>query len=122
LSSPSLETPRGPGRAKSSDLLTFDRLLTAPVIHIIYWCGLGLILLAGFAVIGAAAGLMLRGQGAAEKLIALPALVAGALLVVILALLWRALCEFYVAIFRISDDLRALREAGDAGHGPFANL
>ena len=59
-------------------------------------------------------------QGAAEKLIAVPALVAGALVVLIMALLWRALCEFYVAIFRISDDLRALREAGDAGRGPFA--
>ena len=31
------------------------------------------------------------------------------------ALLWRALCEFYVAIFRISDDLRALRESGQLG-------
>ncbi len=99
---------------KSWDLLTFDRLLTAPVIHIIYWCGLGLIILAGFAVIGAAVGLILRGDGVAEKLIALPTLVAGALIILILALLWRALCEFYVAIFRISDDLRALRRAGEA--------
>jgi hypothetical protein len=32
--------------------------------------------------------------------------------VVIMALLWRAICEFYVAIFRISDDLRALRDSG----------
>jgi Domain of unknown function (DUF4282) len=112
--------PHGTAKVRSWDLLTFDRLLTAPVIHIIYWCGLGLIILAGFAVVGAAVGLTLRGEGAAEKLIAVPALVAGALVVAILALLWRALCEFYVAIFRISDDLRALREAGEAGKGPFA--
>ena len=28
----------------------------------------------------------------------------------------RAFCEFYVAIFRISEDLRALRQASDADH------
>ena len=93
------------------DMLTFDRLLTGPVVHVIYWCGLGLIALAGFGVVGAAVGLSIRGEGV-EKLIALPALVAGALVVLGLALLWRAMCEFYVAIFRISDDLRALRESG----------
>ena len=30
------------------------------------------------------------------------------------ALIWRAFCEFYVAIFRIGDDLAALRRAADA--------
>ncbi|HSZ50876.1 MAG TPA: DUF4282 domain-containing protein [Caulobacteraceae bacterium] len=29
------------------------------------------------------------------------------------AILWRAFCEFYVAIFRISDDLAALRRAAE---------
>ena len=93
------------------DLLTFDRLLTGPVVHIIYWCGLGVIILAGFGVMGAAVGLSIRGEGV-EKLVALPVLVGGGLVVAAVALLWRAMCEFYVAIFRISDDLRALRESG----------
>jgi hypothetical protein len=53
-------------------------------------------------------GLTIRGEGV-EKLVALPALVVGALVVTGLALLWRAMCEFYIAIFRISDDLHALR-------------
>ena len=92
------------------DLLTFERLLTGPVVHVIYWCGLAIIALIGFAAVGAAVGLSIRGEGL-EKLIALPALVVGALVVMALALLWRALCEFYVAIFRISDDLHALRQA-----------
>jgi hypothetical protein len=35
--------------------------------------------------------------------------VVGALVVLALALLWRAACEFFVAVFRISDDLHALR-------------
>jgi hypothetical protein len=33
-------------------------------------------------------------------------LVVGALI-----LLWRAACEFYLAVFRISDDLHAMRQA-----------
>ena len=112
MNSPSREKPQ-PAHARVIfwDLLTFDRLLTGPVVHIIYWCGLGLIILGGFAVVGAAVGLSIRGDGV-EKLIALPALVAGALVVLGLALLWRAMCEFYVAIFRISDDLHALRQSG----------
>ncbi len=28
-----------------------------------------------------------------------------------MALLWRAMCEFYIAVFRISDDLNALRRS-----------
>jgi hypothetical protein len=111
LSSPSRERPQ-PGHARIIfwDLLTFEKLLTGPVVHIIYWCGLAVIALMGFAAVGAAVGLSIRGEGL-EKLIALPALVVGALVVMGLALLWRALCEFYVAIFRISDDLHAFRQS-----------
>jgi hypothetical protein len=111
LSSPSREKSEV-GRARPSfwDLLTFERLLTGPVVHIIYWCGLALIALIGFAAVGAAVGLSVRGEGL-EKLIALPALVIGALVVLGLALLWRAMCEFFVAVFRISDDLHALRRS-----------
>src|SRR5690606_23799912 len=36
------------------DLLTFDRLLTGPVIHLIYWAGLAILVLLGFSVVGAA--------------------------------------------------------------------
>ena len=42
------------------DLLTFDRLLTGPVVHLIYWAGLGLIGLMGFGLVGGAIGLALR--------------------------------------------------------------
>ena len=96
------------------DLLTFDRLIAGSIIHLVYWAGLGVIALLGFFVIGAAAGLALHNDGAAGWLLALPALVGGALAVIALALLWRASCEFYVAVLRISDDLRALRANDDA--------
>ena len=109
-------------KSKSSlmwDLLTFDRLVTGPVIHLIYWAGLGVISLVAFSSVGAAVGVALRETSILGKLLALPVAVAGLLVAAAMVLLWRAFCEFYVAIFRISDDLRALRqqaEAERAGH------
>ena len=99
------------------DLLTFDRLLTGPVVHLIYWSGLGIVLLVSFGVIGAFVGFLMRGDTPVEKLLALPVLVAGLLVVSALTLTWRAFCEFYVAIFRISDDLAALRQAAETQQG-----
>ena len=95
------------------DLLTFDRLIAGSIIHLVYWAGLGVIALLGFFAIGAAAGLALHNDGAAGWLLALPALVGGVLAVVALGLIWRASCEFYVAVLRISDDLRAIRANDD---------
>jgi hypothetical protein len=98
------------------DLLTFDRLVTGPVIHLIYWAGLGVVALFGFSVVGAAVGLALKEPGLQSLLLAFPVLIAGLLVAAAMVLLWRAFCEFYVAIFRISEDLRALRQASDADH------
>jgi hypothetical protein len=100
------------------DLLTFDRLITGPVIHLIYWAGLGVVMLLGFGVVGTAIGLALRDPSVMSVLLAIPALVVGLLIAAALALLWRAVCEFYVAVFRISDDLRAMRLADEADRGP----
>jgi hypothetical protein len=100
------------------DLLTFDRLITGPVVHLIYWAGLAVIVLFGFGVVGGSIGLALREQSVMSILLAIPTLVFGLLVAFILALVWRAMCEFYVAIFRISDDLRALRLAEDADRTP----
>lgn len=96
------------------DLLTFDRLVTGPVIHLIYWAGLGVISLVAFSSVGAAVGVALRETSILGKLLALPVAVAGLLVAAAMVLLWRAFCEFYVAIFRISDDLRALRQQAEA--------
>ncbi len=100
------------------DLLTFDRLLTGPVIHIIYWAGLALVVLGGFGTIGAAVGVAMREEGLMKFALAIPVLVAGFLVLVAGALLWRSFCEFYVALFRISDDLRAMRAAMERGLAP----
>jgi len=93
------------------DMLTFEKLLTREVVHLIYWAGLGLLALMAFAIVGGAVGLALRDGTIAGLLIALPVLVGGFLVVGALTLLWRAACEFYLAVFRISDDLHAMRQA-----------
>jgi len=94
--------------------LTFDRMVAGQVILLIYWSGLGIIALIGFSVIGAGVGLAMREDGLSGWLLGGPLLVAGILVVIALTLLWRAVCEFYIAVFRISDDLRALRRNDDA--------
>ena len=93
------------------DLLTFDRLLTGPVIHLIYWAGLALIVLGGFATLGGAVGVAMREDAPMGVLLALPVLIGGLLFLAAGVLIWRSFCEFYVAIFRISEDLKAMRAA-----------
>lgn len=99
------------------DFLTFERSLGREVTLLIYWSGLGLIAMLGFALTGIAVGVALRGEGW-EVLLAIPAFVIGALLVAALLLLWRGMSEFYVAVFKIADELKALREALDADPPP----
>jgi len=101
-----------PGRAWS--ILTFERLITGPVIHLVYWAGLGVIIIAAFSVVGASIGVALREGSWAAVLLAIPVLVGGLLAVCAAGLVWRAVCEFYVAIFRIGDDLAALRRSQEA--------
>jgi len=94
--------------------LTFDRMIAGQVVLLIYWAGLGIIALIGFSVVGAGVGLATREDGMSGLLLGGPLLVGGVLVVIALTLVWRAICEFYIAIFRISDDLRALRRNDDA--------
>jgi hypothetical protein len=101
-----------PPRQLFWDLLTFDRRLAVPVIHLVYWAGLGLIALFAFSVVGASVGVALK-EGLEGLLLAIPVLVAGFLVVGALTLIWRSFCEFYVAVFRISDDLAAMRAASE---------
>jgi hypothetical protein len=95
------------------NLFTFERMLTGPMIHLVYWAGLGVIVVAAFAVVGASVGIAVRERSWETALLAFPALVAGLLIVAAGGLLWRAFCEFYVVIFRIGDDLGALRQAAE---------
>jgi len=104
-----LTRPQGLGSALLWDLLTFERLMTNQVIHLIYWAGLAIIALGAFGTIGAAVGVAIRDPFPFGLLLAIPVIVGGLLVMAALILLWRSFCEFYVAIFRISDDLIVLR-------------
>ncbi len=95
------------------EMLTFDRLLTGPITHLIYWAGLGMIALGGFAIIGAAVGTAIRDGTIGGIVLALPLLVGGLLGIGAVILLWRGMCEFFLAVFRIADDLRILRLAAE---------
>ncbi len=97
-----------PAPAGLLDLLTLDRLLTGSLIHLIYWAGLGLIAIAGFGAVGGTVGVMLRESGVGA-LLSVVFLVVGLLVLLTLAVMWRGVCEFFVAVFQISDDLRAIR-------------
>jgi hypothetical protein len=89
-------------------------MLTGQVIHLVYWAGLCVVAIIGFAVVGAAFGAATDG-GLQAVLLAFAILVVGLLIVVAMALLWRSFCEFYLTIFRIGQDLSALRAATEAG-------
>ncbi len=91
------------------DLLTFEHLMAGQVIHLIYWAGLAIIALGAFGSIGAAIGVAIRDPFPFGLLLAVPVLVGGILVMGALILLWRAFCEFYVAVFKISEDLTVLR-------------
>jgi len=95
-------------------VLTFERMITGPVIHLVYWSGLGVIIIAAFGLVGASAAIALRERSLETLLVAIPGMVAGLLIVAAGGLVWRAFCEFYVVIFRIGDDLNTLRQAAEA--------
>ena len=104
-----LNRPKGTGSAVLWDLLTFEHLMTSQVIHVIYWAGLALIALGAFGTIGAAVGVAIRDPFPFGLLLAIPVVIGGLLVMGALILLWRSFCEFYVAIFKISEDLAVLR-------------
>jgi len=104
-----LTRPDSTASALLWDMLTFEKLMTSQVIHLIYWAGLGMIAVGVFGFIGAAVGVAIRDPFPFGLLLAIPVVVMGLLAMGALLLLWRSFCEFYVAIFKISDDLGVLR-------------
>ena len=95
-------------------LLTLEQLMTTSIAHLVYWMGLGIISLGGFAVIGASVGGALREGQILGWLLAIPVFVAGLLAIAALAILWRSFCELYVVLIRVGEDLHALRRAREA--------
>ena len=88
--------------------------MTNQVIHLIYWAGLALIGMGAFGTIGAAVGVAIRDPFPWGVLLAIPVVIGGLIVLAALVLLWRSFCEFYVAIFKISEDLAVLRKDVEA--------
>jgi hypothetical protein len=101
------------GRGRLWELLTLDQLMTAPLIHLVYWCGLAILVLAGFGSVGVAIGTALREGALMGWLLAIPTLVVGLLVVAIGAVLWRSFCELYVVVMRLGDDINYLRRSAE---------
>jgi hypothetical protein len=99
------------------DLLTFQRLLTGPILHLVYWAGLGFIFIGACGSIAASVTIASREGGVMGVLLGFSALIAALLVFAAAVLIWRMICEFYVAVFRISEDLRAIRLQNDGDDG-----
>lgn len=102
------QRPTGAGKEFLWDLLSFERLITGSVVHLVYWSGLGIIGIAAFGVIGASVGVAIR-EGGWGILLGVGVMGAGLLGAAVAVLLWRSFCEFYVTIFKIGEDLAVLR-------------
>ncbi len=98
-----------PGEIYNS-LLTFDRLVTKPIVHMVYWAGLCLFFLSACGVAGMAVGSALHDSDPMGWLLAFGLTVGGWLLILVGILVWRAACEFYMAVLSIAEDLRTLRQ------------
>lgn len=102
------------GSTRPSDitrtLLTFDRLTARPIVHIVYWMGLGLLFIAAMGFLGVAVGSVIKDPSMWGMMLSFGVLIVSWLMVLIGVMLWRAFCEFYMAVLSIADDLRVLRQ------------
>lgn len=93
-----------------NDMLTFDRLVTKPVVHIVYWAGLGLFVIFACGWVGIMVGTGMKDGTVWGWALSFGLAVAGLLAILIGVLAWRSICEFYLAVMSIADDLRHLRQ------------
>ena len=84
--------------------MSFDKLMGTSLIKILYW--LGILGIALFALIG-----VISGFGAMKYSIAngLGAIIIALVSAVISLVFWRFMCEIYLLFFRMSDDIRDIK-------------
>ena len=100
-------------RSLISEYLSFDRIIAGESLKLVYWIGLGLIALIPFGAIGAGVGIAIK-DFPAGILAAIVGIVIGFLIAAALVVLWRLMCEFFAAVFQISEDLRAWKASQDS--------
>ncbi len=86
--------------------LTFDKLIGTTLIKILYYVGLVGIALYALVLVLTGLGVMVSQSFIGGIGLILAAIVGGA----VSLLFWRFMCELYMLFFRISDDVRDLKE------------
>lgn len=90
------------------DLFNWDRFITPSIIRIFYWLAVGLIVLAGLSGVFSALAMMTMNIFAG-----LAALFAALLFVLVGIMAARISAEFVLIVFRISENLDAIRQRGE---------
>lgn len=96
-----------------SEYLSFDRIIAGESLKLVYWIGLGLIALIPFGAIGAGVGIAIK-DFPTGILAGIVGIIVGFLIAAALVVLWRLLCEFFAAVFQISEDLNAWKASQEA--------
>ena len=84
--------------------LSFDKLIGTKLIKILYFIGLAVIVLAAIGALFAALASFKYGFG--QGLMSLITAIVGTVLGLVF---WRFMCEIYMLFFRMSDDLRDIK-------------
>lgn len=87
-------------------LLTFDKLIGTTLIKILYYIGLVGIALYAIVLFLTGLGVMVSQSFIGGIGMIIAAIIGGA----VSLLFWRFMCELYMLFFRISDDVRELKE------------
>ena len=85
-----------------NDILTFEKLITPMIIQVLFWIVLVLIVLSALGAMFTQSFLMGLGM-----------LVLG-------PIFWRVYCEIMIVLFRMNDNLRAIRHGGSMSGGTSA--
>jgi len=84
--------------------LSFDKLIGTKLIKFLYFLGLiGIVL---FTIVGVFGGIVALGSSFLGGLSAIAGTLIGA---AVFAVFWRFMCEIYMLFFRMSDDLRDMK-------------
>jgi len=94
------------GQAMLQRLLTFDKLIGTTLIKILYYIGLVGIALYAIVLFLTGLGVMVSQSFIGGIGMIIAAIIGGA----VSLLFWRFMCELYMLFFRISDDVRELKE------------
>lgn len=96
------------------NFLTFDKLIGTSLIKVLYYIGLAGIALYTVVTVLAGLGMMFTQSFGGGLLMVIAALFG----LVISLLFWRFICEIYILFFRISDDLRDIKNMKDGPSAP----